>query len=248
MAITTAERSPDLLQIIENAIQGALANLWGALPCEVESYDADAVTITAQPTIKIPVRMPDGSVNTITLPLLMDVPVMFQCAGGFTITHPIKKGDECFVVFSSRNIDLWWQQGGVQDPFDTRKHDLSDGFAFFKPQSQKNKISDISTENLEIRNDVNTCKIQITPGGEIHFIGTKSVFHHPVEMQQTLDVAGASTLKEKLTVAGATSMLSGMSVVGKSALSGGAKIGEVEFDVHHHGNVKSGSDDSGPPK
>ena len=190
MAISLNERSPDMLQIIKDAIRGELANLWTSLPCEVESYDHDAVTVTAQPTIKIPVRNVEGKVELVQLPLLMDVPVMFPCAGGFTITHPIKKGDECFVSFASRNIDLWWQSGGVQSPFDTRKHDLSDGFAFFRPQSQAKKISSISTTDLEIRNDENTCKIQITPGGVINFIGTKSVFHHPVEMKSTLTVDG----------------------------------------------------------
>lgn len=122
--------------------------------------------------------------------MLLDVPVMFPCAGGFTITHPIKEGDECYVSFADRSIDVWWQSGGIQNPFDTRKHDLSDGFAFFRPQSQAKKISDISTENLEIRNDENTCKIQITPDGIINFHGTKSVFHHPVEMKSTLIVDG----------------------------------------------------------
>ena len=138
--------------------------------------------------------------------------------------------------FADRNIDLWWQSGGLQNPFDMRKHDLSDGFAFFRPQSQTKKISNISTDNLEIRNDANTCKIQITPDGEIHFIGTKSVFHHPVQMQQTLQVAGASTMQ------------SGMTVSGKSELSGGAKISGIEFATHKHGNVQSGGSDTGNPK
>ena len=236
MAISFNERAPDQLQIIRDAIHGALANLWTGLPCIVESYDADAVIITAQPAIQIPVRKNDGGIELLDLPLLMDVPVMFPCAGGFTITHPINRGDECFIVFADRNIDNWWQSGGVQAPFDTRKHDLSDGFAFFKPQSQKNKISGISTKNLEIRNDVNTCKIQITPGGEIHFIGTKSVFHHPVEMQQTLGVTGAATMQ------------SGLDVMGKSTMSGGAQIGGIEFGTHKHGGIQKGGSDSDGPK
>lgn len=190
MTISLNERSPDMLLIIKDAIRGELANLWTSLPCEVESYDPEAVTVDVYPLIKIPVRLPNGEIEAVEIPKLMDVPVMFPCAGGFTITHPIRKGDECFVSFASRNIDIWWQSGGVQNPFNTRKHDLSDGFAFFRPQSQANKISGISTTDLEIRNDENTCKIQITPDGVINFIGTKSVFHHPVEMKSTLTVDG----------------------------------------------------------
>ncbi len=224
MALTLNERAPDQLQIIREAVNAALANLWTALPCEVVEYDSEAVTVNVQPLIKIPVHLPDGEIETVELPMLLDVPVMFPCAGGFTITHPIKKDDECLVNFADRNIDLWWQSGGIQTPFDTRKHDLSDGFAFFRPQSQAKKIKNISTADLEIRNDENTCKIQIKPNGEIHFIGAKSVFHHPVEMQQTL------------------------SVTGKSTMQGGANIGGIEFGSHKHGGVQSGGSDSVGPK
>lgn len=184
------ELAPDQLSIVQDSIRAELANFWTALPCEVDSYDPDAVTVNVQPLIKIPIRTESGDIETVELPVIQDVPVMFLCAGGFTITHPINKGDECLVSFADRNIDLWWQSGGIQNPFDTRKHDLSDGFAFFKPQSQTKKIGNISTENLEIRNDANTCKIQITPDGEIHFLGTKSVFHHAIEVQGQILASG----------------------------------------------------------
>lgn len=224
MAISLNERSPDMLQIIKDTIRGELADVWTSLPCEVESYDPDAVTITAQPTIRIPIRNQEGVVELVQLPLLEDVPVMFPCAGGFTITHPIRVGDECFVSFASRNIDIWWQSGGVQNPFDTRKHDLSDGFAFFRPQSQAKKIGNISTTDLEIRNDENTCKIQITPDGVINFIGTKSVFHHPVEMKSTLTVDGI--IKSLSDVLAKT----------------------ISLFSHKHSGVQSGGSDTGNPK
>ncbi|MFP0547874.1 Gp138 family membrane-puncturing spike protein [Acinetobacter baumannii] len=224
MAISLNERSPYLLNIIKDSVNAGLANIWNALPCEVESYDPDAVTISAQPLIKIPVKQSDGSIKLEQLPLLLDVPVMFPCAGGFTITHPINRGDECFISFASRNIDLWWQSGGIQNPFDTRIHDLSDGFAFFKPQSQAKKISNISTENLEIRSDDNATKIQITPGGIINFIGQKAVFKCPVEMEQTLTVAGIVKSLEDVI----------------------AKV--ISLFGHKHGGIKAGSDTSSTPQ
>lgn len=219
MTISLNERSPDMLLIIKDAIRGELAHLWTSLPCIVESYNPEAVTVSVISTIKIPIRDKSGVITTVELPPFEDVPVMFPCAGGFTITHPINKGDECFVSFASRNIDIWWQSGGVQNPFDTRKHDLSDGFAFFKPQSQANKISNISETDLEIRNDVNTCKIQITPDGVINFIGTKSVFHHPVEMMDGVKTFGELTNND------------------------------VDVGSNHpHTGVQPGNGNSGPPK
>ena len=67
MALTISERSPDLVQIIKNAIQSELANLWTALPCEVVSYNSEAVTIEAQPLIKIPITLPTGEIQTVEL-------------------------------------------------------------------------------------------------------------------------------------------------------------------------------------
>lgn len=224
MALTNNERAPDLLTIVKDAVNEEILGLWTNLPCEVVSYDPEAVTVEVKPLIKVPVRTVDGSIEMIEIPILQDVPVMFPCAGGFTITHPINVRDECLVNFSSRNIDLWWQSGGVQNPFDTRHHDLSDGFAFFKPQSQAKKIKNISTDNLEIRSDDNETKIQITSGGIINFIGQKAVFHCDVEMKKTLTVNGLIKSLED--------------VVAKT----------VSLISHITTGVRSGPDDSGPPK
>lgn len=224
MALTVNERSPDLLTIIKDAVTAEMLGVWTSLPCEVVSYDPEAVTVELKPLIRVPARTPDGGIEMLEIPILQDVPVMFPCAGGFTITHPINVGDECLVNFSSRNIDLWWQSGGVQNPFDTRHHDLSDGFAFFRPQSQGKKISGISTDNLEIRSDDNATKIQITPGGIINFIGQKAVFHCDVEMKKTLTVTG---LIKSLT-----------DVMAKT----------VSLLSHITTGVASGSSKSGPPE
>lgn len=224
MALTINERSPDIYQIIKSEVSSQILGLWTSLPCEVVSFDSEAVTVEVRPLIRIPVRAPDGNIEMLEIKILQDVPVMFPCAGGFTITHPINIGDECLVSFSSRNIDLWWQSGGIQNPFDTRHHDLSDGFAFFRPQSQANKISDISTDSLEIRSDDNATKIQITKDGVFNFIGTKAIFHCDVEMKKTLTVDG---LIKSLS-----------DVIAKT----------VSLISHITTGVRSGTDSSGPPK
>lgn len=224
MALTINERSPDIYQIIKSEVSSQILGLWTSLPCEVVSFNPEAVTVEVRPLIRIPVRTPDGNIEMMEISILQDVPVMFPCAGGFTITHPINIGDECLVSFSSRNIDLWWQSGGIQNPFDTRHHDLSDGFAFFRPQSQANKISDISADNLEIRSDDNATKIQITKDGVFNFIGTKAIFHCDVEMKKTLTVDG---LIKSLS-----------DVIAKT----------VSLISHITTGVRSGTDSSGPPK
>lgn len=193
MAISTNERAPDLLTTIRDAINAALAGLWVSLPCIVESYDQDKVTVTVQPTIQLPIGQPDGSVKLMDLPLLQDVPVMFPRGGGCTMTFPVKAGDECLVVFASRCIDAWWQSGGIQPPMENRKHDLSDGFAFFGPQSQPNRISNISSTTVQLRSDDGQTYMELDPVNQAMTFKGPVKFLDTVTMQDGLDVTGHLT-------------------------------------------------------
>lgn len=219
MALSNNERSPHLLNIINDAIKSALAVVWTNLPCIVESYDPDKQTVSVTPAIQIPVMREDGSMDLVDLPLIPDVPVCWPKAGGFALTFPVKRGDECLVHFSSRCIDLWWQNGGIQPPFENRKHDLSDGFATFAPQSQPKRLKSVATDAVELRNDAGNAKIRINNAGELEFFGTKASFYCPVEMKDGLGVIGA------------------------------LKNNDVDVGSgHNHSGVQPGSGDSGPPK
>jgi hypothetical protein len=55
------------------------------------------------------------------------------------------------VVFSSRCIDNWWNNGGVQNQRELRMHDLSDGFCILGPWSQQTKIDNVSTTTTQLR-------------------------------------------------------------------------------------------------
>jgi hypothetical protein len=107
---------------------GLQARIWTAMPATVVSYDPVNITVTAQATIQIPVRQPDGSWVNTTLSVCGDCPVMWQGGGGYVTSHPLQEGDEGLLVFAARCIDAWWQSGGVQPQAEQRMHDLSDGF------------------------------------------------------------------------------------------------------------------------
>jgi len=143
-----------------------------ALPGIIQSFDPDTVTCVVQPAIKGSRRDASDQPVSLSLPLLVDVPVVFPRGGGCTITFPVQKGDECMVIFSDRCIDFWWQNGGVQEPVDPRQHDLSDAFALVGPQSQKEKISNISTEALQIRTDEGQAFIELRQSGEVNITST----------------------------------------------------------------------------
>ncbi|EFJ8095999.1 hypothetical protein AXX78_001904 [Escherichia coli] len=134
-----------------------------SMPGIVQSFDPDAVTVVVQPAIKGHEPDSNGINQSTTLPLLVDVPVVFPRGGGCTLTFPVKAGDECLVIFADRCIDFWWQSGGIQEPVDERMHDLSDAFCIVGPQSQAKKIGGISTSAVELRSDDGETKLSLNP-------------------------------------------------------------------------------------
>ena len=60
------------------------------------------------------------------------------------ITYPIKKGDECVLLFSDREIESWFINGDVNPESHTRMHDLTDAVALFGIRSIPNMIEILS--------------------------------------------------------------------------------------------------------
>ena len=140
-----------------NTIMNERKDVWTALPGVITSFDKSTLTCNVQPTIQA--KVTDRSTDTTTwenLPELLDCPVFYPSGGGFTLTFPIKEGDECLVVFSSRCIDSWWDQGGVQPQGIMRMHDLSDGIVFCGIRSKPRATIDVMPSASLISDDGNT--------------------------------------------------------------------------------------------
>lgn len=133
--------------------ENAAAKMRVAIPGIIENFDPEKQTATVQPAITENVRLGQEDIKPIQLPLLTDVPVVFPRAGGYCLTFPVKKGDECLLVFSDMCIDGWWQSGGVQNQTETRRHDLSDAQAFLGVQSVPQAVKDYSTSSVMLRNE-----------------------------------------------------------------------------------------------
>lgn len=100
-------------------------------------------TVRVQPAIREVVTGSDYTPVSIPLPELLDVPIVLPRAGDYVITLPVRAGDECLVIFADQCIDAWWQNGGVQNQMERRRHDLSDGFAILGTWSQPEDWSSI---------------------------------------------------------------------------------------------------------
>lgn len=212
------ERIADSAEVFRQVLDASQSKIWTALPAIVESVDLSRQTISAQPAIRVRVSDENGNVADTQLPLCVDVPLMLPRAGGFSITFPIKSGDEVLLVFSSRCIDAWWQSSGVQSQPDFRMHDLSDAFAILAPTSQPKKLENISATNLQIRNDTGNAIIEIEALGKIKLTS-----------QTEVEIVAPQT---KITGA--------FEVSGSSNLKGATTIQNKQFLNHTHGGVATG--------
>lgn len=153
------------LVAIQAALDGRQADIWTALPAVVQEFSAAKIVVSAQPTIQAQVRQPNGTWVDTTLPLCVNCPIKFPGGGGYVLTFPLKKGDEGVLVFASRCIDAWWQNGGIQKQAELRMHDLSDGFFFPSGgMSQPNIPANVSETATTLRSKDGHDLISIEPG------------------------------------------------------------------------------------
>ena len=163
--IDSKQRLNDDQESLRVAMDGTIANLWTALPAVIVSVDYTKQTLTAQPTIMGIATDKNGKVTNVKMPLLVDVPFQSFGGAGFVVTMPNLEGSECLIVFSSRCIDGWWLNGGVQSQIDQRMHDLSDGMAILGFNSQKRLIPNYSTTAVEVRTFDGATKIALSSSG-----------------------------------------------------------------------------------
>jgi len=154
--------------------------LRSSIPGIVVSFDPVKQTCVVQPAIQEIVLLPppitpknlkpgttQNIPTSVTIEPIQDVPICMMRVPGWSITLPITKGTECLLIFSDTCIDGWWQNSGVNAPYDRRRHDLSDAIALFGPWSQPNVLSNYSTSSMQIRSDDETVVIDLSSTGII---------------------------------------------------------------------------------
>ena len=191
-----------------------------AMPGIVESYDTAQQTVTVRPAIRENWNEEKNEVWT-DIPLLPDVPVVFPRAGGYCLTLPITAGDEVLVVFGDMCIDGWWQNGGVQNQIDCRRHDLSDAFAIPGPWSQPRKVSGYSTNSAQLRTEAGDAYFEIV-GNTINITAP------------TINLtAGSFNVTARTIINGKTTITQATDIQGK------------DFLTHKHTGVQTGGGTSG---
>lgn len=164
--IHSNERTMDEIEIARRTLDAASIDLRVAAPGIIQSVDYGRQTCTVQLAIREQLNH-EGDLKWVDIPTLPDVPFFVYSGGGYCLTLPVAPGDECLVVFGDSCMDAWWQNGGVQNQADHRRHDLSDGFAIVGFRSQPNIVGGFSSGSAMLRNASGSAYIEIA-GDAIH--------------------------------------------------------------------------------
>lgn len=114
-----------LAEAIKQTINYHLKNIHTAIPGEIVEYDYTTQKASVLPTIKE--KFYTGEV--LSMPIIVNVPVIFPRSADASITFPLEKGDKVLLIFSEKSLERWLSSGKEVEAGVNRRFDLSDGIA-----------------------------------------------------------------------------------------------------------------------
>lgn len=229
--------SSSLTQLLDEVIASELVDVHVNRAGIIDSFDASKQLAKVNITSKLIIRDAKGKDTFKEIPLLIDLPVVFPQVQGFSITYPIKKGDECQVIFEERDTANFRETGNISEPRSRRRFDFSDGWVIIGSTSNKKVVSNYNSDNLEIRSNNGDNKIVIKPSGDIEIINTTKVDI----TSPTINLNGDVNVSKTLTVT--EDINCNQSVTAVTDVT----VGSVSLKNHIHSGVQSGPSNTGPP-
>lgn len=172
------------------------SNMYCSLLAIVSSVNYENQTLEANPVTIMRTVDDNGKLHDFKLPMLIDVP--FQCykGGGYSITVPVKEGDECLIVFTDVDFSAWFQNGGFNFAEHSFKHAYSNAIAIIGFSSEVNSIQNYNPNAVEIRNADGTQKISLSEGN-ITLKSATITLDGNVTTTGTSNLQGTTTIQEK---------------------------------------------------
>lgn len=121
--------SVEIQELISQAIESRLGDLYTTLPGRVEKYYPATQTADVAPTIKRPIPTREGDIRLEDLPVCPNVPVCFPRGGLISISWKLNKGDHVLLLFSTLSLAQWRKSGKTSAPGDLRMHHLGNALA-----------------------------------------------------------------------------------------------------------------------
>jgi len=155
------ESFEDAEERMRAAFEGMMREMFFCFPVQAVEDSQDGKKVKLQ--IQIKSKETDvikGGSKYVDITTLDETPIHFirggadkEGKGGWSLTHPIKKGDEGLVIISSRAMDKWYDKGGTQEPTDERMNHLSDVFFIPGISAKPRQLKNISTKTVQLRSD-----------------------------------------------------------------------------------------------
>ena len=145
-------------------LESVLGDLHTAFPAQVESFDPLTLRADLQPCLKGAYK----GISASNWPVLSEVPVLFMSSGDFHVLYQPKPGSFGLCIVSEKSLDDWLVSGGVVNPSNNRKHDLSDAIfipGLFPLVSAAALIPPVTAGALEIRDTLGTVSIKLSATG-----------------------------------------------------------------------------------
>jgi len=234
MALDRRELTGDPVTAFLAALEGNQAGIWTALPAQVLSFNPVVRTAELQVTVQAQVLSPQGTMSWVSLPPLVDCPVVYPGGKDLYLTFPLVPGDEVLVLFASRCIDNWWQQGGVQTQAEFRMHSLSDGFCLPGPRSVPvaSAAAPVAMDALEIRNKEGTTKIRLLDNGDIKLMTPGAL------EAEAANISAVASVQAEITAPI-------INLTGNVIIEGTLTVNGRDFMTHVHSGVTEGSESTG---
>lgn len=119
------QQSPGLPAVLRAALDARMVDVHTGIPGHVETYDASKLRASVQIEVRQARYDEAGERVPDRLPVVCNVPVLFVGGGGSRLTFPVKRGDQCWLMFCEASLDRWGERGGDVDPEFDRRHHIS---------------------------------------------------------------------------------------------------------------------------
>jgi len=227
---------------IKQGIANRIKDLHTSMPGIIESFDPVTQTASIQPAIKRVFITREGVTETLTptnLPILINVPVSFPRGGGFSMTFPVVKGDECLITFCERAIDTWHKSGVISLPNAKRFHHLSDATATVGLSSIPNKVPSYSATATQIKKDDGSAVISLNADSSIFITSTSDITADCANLSATASGTAEITAASSCTITAPTITLAGNVIIGGTLAQGGGGVATMTGGANMSGVLTS---------
>lgn len=156
-------------------------------PAKIVSFDPSDQTATIRICIERVYDGVGGRNQLVEFPLIDKVPIHFPQCGGWSMTFPIKVGDDCLAIFAQHGYDHWLYEGKTEAgtrtlddveypmPQHLRDNAISDALAIVGFNPVVDAISAFNSSSPEWRNASRSQRITLNANNDIEIFTPSNV-------------------------------------------------------------------------